>query len=103
MDRAVPLAVVLLTALLSTVAGADEVLFSDSFESCPARVPVIGSFGGWVPLYNSFDDPGNNIFTDQQSSDGTISLQQYGLHRGCWTSGIYHQVSLPSEFLLEVD
>lgn len=103
MDRAVPLAVVLLTALLSTVAGADEVLFSDSFESCPARIPVIGSFGGWMPLYNSFDDPGNNIFTDQQRSDGTISLQQYGLHRGCWASGIYHRVSLPAEFLLEVD
>ncbi len=103
MARAMPLAVVLLAVSLATAARGDEILFSDSFEGYPPRVPVIGGFGGWAPLHNSFDEPAGNIFTDRQSSDGTISLQQYGSHSGCWASGLYHRVSLPAEFLVEVD
>ncbi len=103
MGRSISLAVVLLAVSLSTLSRADEILFSESFENCPAQIPVIARFGGWEPLCNSIGDPGENIFTDRQSSDGTISLQQYGSHRGCWAAGVYHQVFLPAEFLLDVD
>ncbi len=103
MGRALTLAVVLAAVSLATAGRADEILFSDSFESCPPRVPVIGDFGGWTPVNNAFDEPASNIFTDRQSRDGTISVQLHGAHRGCWGAGLYHRVLLPAKFLVEAD
>ncbi len=103
MRKAVVVIVLLGAALFSTDVRSDETLFSDSFETYPAGTQLIGNPGGWYGLYNSVNDPYNNIITDQYGSDGTKSLQLYGAHSGCWAAGVSHAVSLPTEFIMEVD
>ena len=92
------LAITALWAGLATAANS-PFLLKEGFESYATGPGQ--PWGTWVKLYNTLNDPDNNVVTSSQYMEGVQSLQLNGALYGMWSAVTYKPIAFPQVFTVE--